>query len=185
VKKQIALGACLAAGAALMIAAGAQPERGNRGPDGGAAMLQQMGQRLVAGLEATEGCLGVETPEFPGGRQCIMAWFENKAAAERWYYSPTHQFMMAGAQGGVPDAGRSKPLAHIKDETIPIMVMATINFTGEPATPGPIPFSEISIEMYTPLPGGAFINNRLAPMELEIPHMRDFSANPEAYSDDG
>ncbi|MEQ8770888.1 MAG: hypothetical protein RIB60_10330 [Phycisphaerales bacterium] len=180
-KKQIALGACLAAGAALMIAAGAQPERDAQraGQDDGAAMLQQMGQRLVAGLEAIEGCLGVETPEFSGGRQCIMAWFENKAAVERWYYSPTHQFMMRGAQGGVPGAGESKPLAHVEDEDIPIMVMATINFSGKPATPGPIPFSEISIELYTPLPGGAFIAKRLAPESLEIPHMKDFTPQPE------
>ncbi|GJM19285.1 MAG: hypothetical protein DHS20C14_14980 [Phycisphaeraceae bacterium] len=174
--KQVALGVCLAGAAGLMVAAGIQPEGeppASQDAPPAAGGVQDMGQMLIDGLEATEGCLGVETPQFPDGRQSIMAWFENKAAVERWYYSPSHQFMM-GAVG----AGKTKPLSFVTDEKAPVMVIATIDFTGPPALPGPIPFSAISIELYTPLPGGAYIGKRLAPEKLEVPHMRNLEPAP-------
>ena len=127
------------------------------------------GQMLVAGLEATEGCAGVETASLGSGKAVIIAWFENKAAAERWYYSETHKRVM-GMVGG--DMER-KPMQHVADD-IPIMVMAAITPSrGGPGINGsPIPISQISIEMYTPLPGGAMVNGRLTPMSIDIPHMR-------------
>jgi hypothetical protein len=36
-----------------------------------------------------------------------------------------------------------------------------------------MPISQISIEMYTPLPGGAAVNGRLAPEGFNIPHFRN------------
>src|SRR5262245_24256612 len=49
---------------------------------------------LVAGLKATPGCLGVELARTQSGKQAIFAWFENKQAALKWYYSTTHQTAM-------------------------------------------------------------------------------------------
>ena len=68
-----------------------------------------MGQMLIAGLKSVEGCLGVDAGEMMSGRRSIFAWFENKAAARRWYDHPVHQRMMAmmgrrrSAAGSRPD----------------------------------------------------------------------------------
>ena len=124
------------------------------------------GTMLVRGLHETEGCLGVDVADFQSGKNTIVAWFENKEAAIRWYNHPTHQRMMGavGARGGTP-------LEHVTDNGTPIMVMASITFGGKPAVEqSPIPFSQISIEMYAPLPGGASINGRLAPKTFQVPH---------------
>lgn len=136
---------------------------------------QDMGARLIEGLKKTEGCLGVEAGQFRGGKNTIIAWFENKEAVERWYYSPMHQFMM-NAMGGAEDR---KPLEHVTDPKVPVMVMATITLSDTPVVPGPVPFSQISIELYTPLPGGAMINGRLAPKEFPVKHFRDLTVSTD------
>jgi len=54
--------------------------------------------------------------------------------------------------------------------------MATISFDGPPALPASrIPFSQISIELFSPLPGGAFVKERLAPEKFRVEHMRDMT----------
>ncbi len=130
------------------------------------ADMSDFGALLVAGLKQTEGCLGVDVANFQSGKNTIVAWFENKEAAVRWYNAPVHQRMM-GAVGG----GGDTPLKHVTDPDTPIMVMASISFNGPPAVEGsPLPFSQISIEMYAPLPGGASVNGRLAPDAFKVPH---------------
>src|SRR5437016_10309430 len=42
---------------------------------------------LIAGLKATPGCLGVETAMTASKKQVIFAWFEDKKAVLKWYYS--------------------------------------------------------------------------------------------------
>lgn len=186
----LVLAGSLSAGA-LLIAAGAQPDRSDArgrsmppptqpgaqqgGQPGGPQGRQaggDMGQRLIAGLMATPGCLKADATAWRDGRNSIFAWFENKAAVERWYHSDTHQGMM-GQLGAGPD--QRQPLEHVEDPDAPVLVIATINFNGPPAVPGPIPFSEIAIELFAPLPGGAFIGRRLAPETFEVSHMRDFT----------
>src|ERR1700682_6007589 len=49
---------------------------------------------VIKGLKATPGCLGVETARTPGGKLLVFAWFENKKAVSRWYYSEVHQEVM-------------------------------------------------------------------------------------------
>src|ERR1044071_9190060 len=46
---------------------------------------------LVGGLKATPGCLGVETAKTASGKTVIFAWFEDKKALLKWYYSAPHQ----------------------------------------------------------------------------------------------
>lgn len=159
-----------------------QPQTGDT-PASQAANGGNFGQMLLTGLRTTEGCLGAEAaqlapnetrPDWTGTRLVIMAWFENKAAALRWYNSRTHQFMLRGVGAG----GDREPMAHIKDESAPIMVVATVTFGGEGKLPGMMPASQISIEMYTPLPGGASFNGRLAPDGFDIPHMRSGEDTP-------
>lgn len=133
---------------------------------------------LVGGLEHVEGCIGVETARTRSGKQVIFAWFEDKAAVLRWYYSETHlgavDFVISGDGNDGLDA--TKPLSHVPDDTGPIMVIASITPSETPTFQGlDMPVSEIAIELYKPLPGGAFLGGRLAPVEFEVPHMKDFT----------
>ncbi|MFK7884704.1 MAG: hypothetical protein AB8F26_11040 [Phycisphaerales bacterium] len=128
------------------------------------------GQMLMNGLKNSEGCLGVENAQYGSGKIGIIAWFEDVEAAKTWYYSETHaRFMnMAGA-----DPEQREPMKHIKDPNTPVMVMASITMGGDGPKLGFMPISQISIEMYTPLPGGASVNGRLAPAAFPIEHFRE------------
>ena len=69
-----------------------------------------------------------------------------------------------------------EPLAHVPDDQGPIMVIATITPSDTPEIEGfPVPISQISIELFAPLPGGAHVNGRLAPEAFEVEHMRDLT----------
>ena len=61
--------------------AGGQPG-GPGGPRGGG--VEGMAEKLVEGLKSVEGCLGVETARTQGGKNLIVAWFRDAAAARAW-----------------------------------------------------------------------------------------------------
>ena len=69
---------------------------------------------LVGGLKAIDGCLGVETARTGSGKQVIFAWFEDKAAALRWFYSDMHQGAMSTF---FPGGSAGTPLAEVPDGT--------------------------------------------------------------------
>lgn len=155
----------------LTILAGAGVQRSQ--PDSSTSTRQSqqggpnIGQMLIDGLNESEGCLKVVTAQTSAGTNTIIAWFENKAAVEAWYYSPIHERMVGMVGGDVED---KKPMAHVKDADAPVMVMASITMGGETVIPGPMPVSQISIELYTPLDAGASVNGRLMPEEIKLKH---------------
>ena len=120
-----------------------------------------MGKKLIDGLKATPGCLGVETGLTSSGKQVIFAFFEDKKAAMAWYSSPQHQSLMDLLE---PERDKKlRPMRHIPED-VPIMAVASISFKGKPADPKfKIPFSQIAIEMYAPLSGGVDIGGGFAP----------------------
>src|SRR5947207_5246918 len=99
---------------------------------------------LVAGLKAEPGCLGVETARTDSGKQVIFAWFKDKAAAMHWYGSQMHQDVM---NKFLPSTNRREPMSLIKDNSGPIMVIASIT-PNEKAKVGQMPISQIAIELY-------------------------------------
>jgi quinol monooxygenase YgiN len=121
---------------------------------------------LLKGLEETRGCLGVDAARTKSGKQVIFAWFEDKRAVERWYHSPMHRQVMQLMDGvAVPH-----PLRELPDDGGPILVVASLTPSAEPKVEGlPMPISQIAIEMYAPLPGGASIGGTFAPKALRIP----------------
>jgi uncharacterized membrane protein len=141
----------------------AQAAPGGRGPD------------LVAGLKATPGVLGVDTAQTSSGKQVIFAWFENKQAVLNWFYSETHQTAMRlFAPGGA--SGRP-PLAHIKDDSGPIMAIASLTLVQTPQVAGVnMPVSQIAIELYAPLPGGLAAGGTFAPAALKVPGLVEVDA---------
>jgi len=132
---------------------------------------------LVGGLRAVEGCIGVETAQTSSGKNVIFAWFQDKEAVERWYYSDVHQQLMdlLGDDGAYPDTG-GKPLRHIADDSGPIMVITSMTMSDKPAFTGVgLPISQIAIEIYQPLPGGLFLGKRFAPAGVKVAHIHDFT----------
>jgi hypothetical protein len=168
-KMAAALAAASAIGlGALALAGPGETEKRAPQPD--------MGAHLMAGLRQTEGCLGVDAGQFMSGKNAIIAWFENKAAVQRWYHSEVHLGVMRMAMPEQFAEMEHTPLEHVTDEDAPVMVVASITFVDRPMIEGMnLPVSQLAIELYTPLPGGAFINGRLAPESLKVPHMKGYS----------
>lgn len=126
---------------------------------------------LMQGLKSVDGCLGAEAAQTQSGKNVIIAWFRDAKAARDWYNHPAHR-RMVGMVGANPDD--NKPLEHVADG-IPVMVMATITPSDKPEIEGfPMPISQISIELYAPLPGGAAINGRFAPEAFPVEHMQNY-----------
>ena len=62
-----------------------------------------------------------------------------------------------------------KPLADVPDDSGPIMLVASITLEGKPTKDNPLPFKQIAIEIYRPLPGGLSIGGSFAPEKLKVP----------------
>lgn len=132
-----------------------------------------MGQLLLDSLRSVEGCLGADAGQMASGKNVIIGWFEDAEAARRWYNHPTHRMLMTGMGG---QDGESRPLAHV-EEGVPLMVIASITFSERPEIRGvPMPISQISIEVYQAVPGGAYINGKLAPESFTVEHMKNLTA---------
>lgn len=128
---------------------------------------------LVSGLKATPGCLGVETAMTSSRKSVIFAWFENKKAVVAWYKSDMHQQVM---KKFFPDQTFPTPLKHVADDDKPILVIASLTPTDKPKLKDlNIPISQIAIELYQPLPGGAAAGGRFAPSTVKVPHLKEYS----------
>ncbi len=177
---RIALGLSVCALAGLGLVAfgqpgetrGVQPNSTRNAQPGG----PDIGKALIEGLLQTPGCLGADAAQFKSGKNAIFAWFKDKAAAEAWYYSPMHKSLMKSVGATVVP----KPMEHIEEGTGPILIIAAITPSAEQKVPGfPAPISQISIELFAPLPGGAYVNGRLSPDAFEVPHMKNLSEEAE------
>ncbi|MBX3352155.1 MAG: hypothetical protein KF684_04420 [Phycisphaeraceae bacterium] len=127
---------------------------------------------LASGLRETQGVLGVEVARTTTGKNVIFAWFENKEAAKRWYYSDMHRGVMEGFANMAPEA--MEPMADVPDD-VPVLCIASVT----PATkdkPGPDggPFSQIAIELYTTLPGGIALGGSFSPDSLKVKGLERF-----------
>ncbi len=124
---------------------------------------------LVGGLNSSEGVLGVETAQTSSGKQVIFAWFEDKAAAVRWYHSAMHR----GVQDAFfPDRPPHVPLENVPDDVGPIMAITSITMADSAHfAETSLPISQIAIELYKPLPGGLFLGSRFAPEGVKVEGM--------------
>lgn len=140
--------------------------------------LHAMGRQLADGLRATKGCLGVDSARTDRGKSVIFAWFEDKAAVRRWYFDPTHTRLLAMMGNQAGGEGDARPLEHVPDNT-PLLVVASLTLSDAPRIEGVrMPISSIAIELFTPAPGGAYVNERWSPKAFPTPpHMRRYDAS--------
>ena len=132
---------------------------------------------LVNGLKQAPGCLGVETARTQSGKNVIFAWFENKQTVAAWYRSGTHRSVMKL----MTTPGPTNPLKYVPDDAGPILVIASITLADKPRVEGTeLPISQVSVEMYQPLPGGASAGGTFAPSALKIPHHQRLDSDEEA-----
>jgi uncharacterized protein (DUF1330 family) len=182
----------------LLAQAGAPPQ----GAPAKTPLAGSGGNELVEALKATRGCLGVETAFTQSRKAVILAWFKDKDAVLDWYASDYHQTAMMGlreaaaaaesapTKEGTPKEGPAgtsanaayeehEPLEFVPDDVGPILCIATITPSLKQAVPGfNQAISQISIELYAPLPGGIAFNGTLAPAALKVPHMIEMSDAP-------
>ena len=167
------VGVVMTIGAALLAVLSLSSALAQQGGEGRPAPNPaDFGNHLVNTVKSVEGCLGAEAGQMAGGKLIVMAWFKDKAAVLRWHQHPMHQRFLA-----LSSAPSSEPLAKVPAD-VPVMVIASITMSKESKIPNsPIPIASISIELYTPLSGGAYINERLSPEAFTIPDMKSIKRN--------
>jgi hypothetical protein len=127
----------------------------------------ELGPQLIKALKASPGCLGVEMASTVSGKNVIFAWFKDKKTLSSWYYSEAHQKIM---KQSFPGQNFGKPLKNIPEDCGPILAIASITFSQKPKFEGTtLPFSQISIELYTPLKGGTSLGGTFAPPGIDVP----------------
>jgi quinol monooxygenase YgiN len=144
----------------------------------GAPNFERMGAMLVEGIRMSPGCLGVETAQTSSGKNLIFAWFEDKKAAMAWYESPMHKRMMEMVMPGRERPEGYEPMKHIGDDAGPILTIASLKPSDRPLPGMRMPISEISIEMYSPLPGGLRINGGFTPSAVPVEHRQEATIAP-------
>jgi hypothetical protein len=167
------LGLCLAAVALLGGVWFANGQASNAAPqqDQAQAQNQQQGgggtqdffPNLVEELKKIDGCLGVEAAQTQSGKRVLFAWFEDKAAAMRWYESEYHQTMMYRF---FPNQDFGDAMSEIADDSGPIMAIASLTLATD-AKVGELPISQIAIELYGPLKGGLALGGSFAPAAVQ------------------
>ena len=130
---------------------------------------------LIGLLRATPGVLGVDAGRMMSGKQVIFAWFENKQAVLRWYYSAEHQALMQQFSPGARRSGG--PLAGVPDDGRPVLAIASLTMPAAPQN-GDVRAAtiQIAIELYAPLPGGLAAGGRFAPASVQVPGLLEAPA---------
>ncbi len=116
---------------------------------------------FIQELRQTEGCLKAIGAKTFDGKDLVIAWFEDKAAAKRWYFGEMHQGMLDRFYP-MRDPDR-EPLYWVPEDTGPIMTVASITRPKEPGKP----ISQLAIELYTPLHGGFAMGSLFGPDEFK------------------
>ena len=101
---------------------------------------------FVQALRSIDGVVKAEFARMDTGMNCVFAWFEDKDAALRWYYSEVHQNML---DAYYPDRIEREPLFKVPDDVGPMMGLACITISKETGI-----IEQIAIEVYKPLHGG-------------------------------
>lgn len=117
--------------------------------------------QIFDALRSIPGCLGVELAHSESGRHSILAWFEDKDALVRWYYSSFHKNLQ---RTYFPEETPGEPLAHVPYPGGPIVATASFTLTHEmdPASPM-LSLQEITVDLFSPLSADTLLGTALDP----------------------
>ena len=99
-------------------------------------------------------------------------------------YSVAPLLCMSNQREKSPGFEPRKPLQEVPGESGPIMVIASITMAKQSQfkeTQAPI--SQIAIELYQPLSGGAALGGRFAPSAVKVPDLRDYTPKGKSPPD--
>lgn len=126
--------------------------------------------KIVDAIHEVDGSMGVHTARTHDGVELILAWFENRDAVLGWFEHPYHRKLLR-------EAGRDEDgiaAQHFSDDSGPILVIASVAYEGSPGSLDGSMFDDpdgrrptrFSVEYYTPLSGGAYMVQPLAPASV-------------------
>ena len=118
-------------------------------------------------IKSAPGCLGIETGQAQSQKLVIFAWFKDRASARAWYAGGAPAMIRGMAK--LPQSN-AVPLKTVKDG-VPVLIALSFGAPPETKKPtsGDAPFGSVSIEFYTPAPGGFALVNRFAPDSVRVP----------------
>ena len=116
--------------------------------------------------------LGVEAAKSSTGKEVYFSWFKDKESVLNFYNGEIHQKLMNKT---FPGKLFRTPLENVSDDAGPILVITSVTYDPQGKLGGRFPFSQLAIELYTPLKGGMFVNGRFAPSALEVPEMIEYT----------
>ncbi|MGH2625790.1 MAG: hypothetical protein ACRDHY_03970 [Anaerolineales bacterium] len=110
-------------------------------------------------LRCIPGCLGVELAHSESGRHSILAWFEDKDALVRRYFSSFHKNLQ---RTYFPDETPGEPLAHVAYPGGPIITIASFTLAHE-MDPASLMLSlkEITVDLFSPLSADTLLGTGL------------------------
>lgn len=119
--------------------------------------------QIFDALRSIPGCLGVELAHSESGRHSILAWFEDKDALVRWYYSSFHKNLQSTY---FPEETPGEPLAQVPYPGRPIIAIASFTLAHEmdPASPM-LSLKEITVELFSPLSADTLLGTSLGPVD--------------------
>ena len=125
---------------------------------------------LAAALKDSPGCLGIDVARRTlSGKSVIFAWFEDKKAVSRWYYSEVHQQLVDQFFTSAEPDERHKLLEGLSDDSGPIMIIASMTPAEQSHFQDTtVPVSQLAIELYRPITGGLFLGERFAPEGVKV-----------------
>jgi hypothetical protein len=123
-------------------------------------------------MQTSTGCLGVEKAKSSSGKEVYFSWFKNKESIVDWYNGTLHQKLMKRT---FPGKVFRTPLENVPDDAGPILVITSMTYDPQAKLGGRFPFSQMAVELYTPLKGGMFANGRFAPSAVEVPELLEYT----------
>ena len=145
-------------------------------PQPGQPPRANLGVILTNAMKSVPGCHGAEAAQLQSGKLMIMGFFKDKQAAMVWYNHPMHQRMQDAA---APNRDKTRaPMADVPDG-VPLMIVASMTPAEKPPEGSTFPFSQIAIEVYTPLTSGLNFGGGFAPEEFRaLPRITQVGQEP-------
>lgn len=130
---------------------------------------------MTMALEAIPGCLGVKTIKHNDAK-IMFVWFKDRDSVITWCKDNNHQMAQGVLKMADPKFEFREPLSAAPNENGPFMVIVSAHPKKDRQFgPGKFPLEYLYMELYKPVPGGLFVNQRFSPEKLKVKGLREFN----------